>query len=215
MAPQSSFVSRSGSKFLLIIMALLLLACAAVQAATATPVPTSTSTFTPTVRPSSTPKPTYTPTPTNTPVPTPADIGDPVSSNGLEFTVIGAVNRDRVYPGGVYLYTPKSGSTFLDVGIKISNSNPGSSKLVLWSDVYVVEENGDTWYPYWSGEKAVTSGKKFDPFTLGIDVTDGSAHIAIDEDVYLRLIFIVSAGPEKTVLFRIGDSPAVEIAVKK
>ena len=98
---------------LIILVAVVIMACqiGSFAAATATPVPTNTlvPTSTSTPKPTLTRRPTLTPLPTSTTVPTPAAVGEPVLDNDIEITVIDAFDRDRIYPGGEYLYTPRQG----------------------------------------------------------------------------------------------------------
>jgi hypothetical protein len=170
--------------------------------------------------PSNTPKslePVNTPEPTATQetlaTPTPAPVGVAVRSDSYEVTVIKAVKLDRLYPGGKYSYTPKAGNMIVDVGVKVSNLT-GSQASVKWSNVYVVEETGDAWYPSYGTYKE--SGKEIDPFSLGISENTivGEDVITFKGDIYLRLIFIVADNDPTTFVFGFDDSPLIEITIK-
>lgn len=166
------------------------------------------------VRPTATDRPTVAPEPTATIEPTPAPVGVPVRSGKYEVTVINAVKLERIYPGGKYLYTPNAGDVIVDVGVKVSDLT-GSQVSVKWGNVYVVEPNGDAWYPTWGSYKE--SGKKIDPFGLGIsdENINGDDLITFKGDIYLRLIFIVTEGDPTVFVFGFDDSPLIEIVVKK
>ena len=205
----------------IILVAVVIMACqiGSFAAATATPAPTNTlvPTSTPTPKPTLTKRPTLTPLPTSTTVPTPAAVGEPVLlDSNIEITVIDAFDRDRIYPGGEYLYTPKQGYILVDMGVRIRNLNPGKTVSVPWQQVYILEDNGDSWYPLWGSAKMVESDKTIDPFTIGIssNEVDGNELINIENDVYLRLIYIVQESNQQ-ILFGIKNSPQIELALHK
>lgn len=189
-------------------------------AATATPVPANTKpplpTNTSTSEPSPTPPPTSTFPPTATPEPTPAAVGEPVIGKDIEITVIDALVRNRVYLGGSYLYVPNPGYLLVDMGVRVKNLNPSKTIFIPWNQIYVVEDNGDSWYPLWGSTKVVASGETYDPFFIGISSIkiDGGGYIRIENDTYLRMIFIVRDSNQK-ILFGIGTSPQVEITLHK
>ena len=157
-----------------------------------------------------TPEPTETPIPTETLPPPPVPVGETVQGSNIEVTVVDVIVRDRIYPGGVYLYTPNPGYQILDFGVKVSNLKPGHTLSIQWGNVYIVEENGDSWYPIWGSAKMVASGASFDPFSIGISDTelDGNDTFQVEEDTYLRLIYIVQSDPPQTILFAIEDTPS-------
>jgi hypothetical protein len=161
--------------------------------------------------PADSPEPIATEEPLETP--TPAPVGVPVSSGSYEVTVIKAVKLDRLYPGGKYSYTPKPGNIIIDTGVKVSNLT-GSQASVKWSNVYVVEETGDAWYPTFGSYKE--SGKELDPFSLGIseNTINGDDVISFKGDIYLRLIFLLTDNAPTTFLFGFEDSPYIEITIK-
>jgi hypothetical protein len=187
------------------LLAVVILACGLFSPSVASP--TATPTQAP--RDTATPRPTATTRPTETLPPTPAPVGIPVPGSDIEVTVVDVIARDRIYPGGVYLYTPKAGFQILDFGVKVHNLKPGSTQSIKWSNVYIVEENGDSWYPIWGGAKMVASGATFDPFTIGISEKElvGEDSFQVEEDTYLRLVYIVQSDPPQSILFAIEDSP--------
>ncbi len=173
-----------------------------------------TETLVPTNTP--TPVPTETPIPTETPFPTPAAVGEAVAGDGVEITVVEAYERDRLYPGGEYLYRPNAGYLIIDVGVHIKNMNPGSPISIPWNSVYVLEDNGDSWMPIYGSVEYVSSGESFDPLTIGIssDYVDENGSIETEDDAYLRLIYLVADSNEH-ILFGIGNSGQVELTLKK
>jgi hypothetical protein len=158
-----------------------------------------------------TPKPTETAIPTETLPPPPVPVGEPVQGSNIEVTVVDVIVRDRIYPGGVYLYSPKAGFEILDFGVKVTNLVSGHTQSIQWSNVYIVEENGDSWYPIWGGAKMVPGGSSFDPFSIGISEQElvGTDTFEVEEDTYLRLIYIVQSDPPQTILFAIEDTPFI------
>ena len=133
-------------------VALIVLACGS-GAAAATPPPLPS--VPPTPVDTATPRPTSTARPTATnipPTPTPASIGFPVVYDPLEITVLDVINRESVHFGDVTggwetFYKPLPGKYLIDVGVLVRNLKPGDAVRMTWSNVYVVEANGDAWYP--------------------------------------------------------------------
>jgi hypothetical protein len=208
---------------ILFFVGLFMLACVGGTVATSAPVaaPTDaapTTVVVPTVAAPTElpPVATLAPEPTATEIqatPTPAPVGVPVRSGSYEVTVLGAVKLGRFYPGGTLLYTANPGNIIADVGVKVSNLT-GSPASVKWSNVYVVEKTGEAWFPFYGSYKE--SGKKIDPFSLGISdkATNGDDLITFNGDIYLRLIFIVTDNDPTTFVFGFDDSPLIEITVK-
>ncbi len=199
-------------------VAVLILACSGgsiVASATETPSATSTTISTNTA----TPPPTATPRPTKTPFPTPAPKGVSIKAGDFSFTVVDAVSLRRIYPGGQYLFTPNPGYVILDVGVRLENKTSGEAISIPWENVYITEQNGDSWYPYWGSYKPVESGTEMDPFTIGISSNEivGTELISFTGDAYLRLVFIVGDNNNQPVplMFGIGDSPETELLVEQ
>jgi len=211
------YSNRFTKVLFVLLVALFALACAAVPlGATATPVPTNT----PLPTNTATPKPTATPLPTetNTPLPpTPAPMGVPVQSDLYEVTVLNARRLDSgVHTGDGYYWTANAGKVFIEIEVKVSNLQSGSNANVPWSSIYVVESNGDAWYPNWGGFKAVASGKSFAASNLSVSgIDDGAATLPFTDDLYLRLIYVVTESDPTTVLFGFDTSPMIEVIVKK
>ena len=187
---------------------------------TATPEPTSTPepTLEPTATlvPTKTPVPTKTSVPTETPFPTPAAVGETVAGVGVEVTVVEAYERERLYPGGEYLYRPNAGYIIIDVGVHIKNLSPGETISIPWNNVYVLEDNDDIWMPVFGSVEYVTDGSSFDPLTIGIssDYVEANDLIEVEHDVYLRLLYVIKDSNEH-ILFGVGESAQIELTLKK
>lgn len=202
----------------ILILAFLITACS-IAASEPTPIPP---TDTPAATATKTPKPTSTPRPTATLVPTPAPLGSAVTYNSLEITVLDVFNRESVHFGDVSghwetFYKPIAEHYLIDVGVLVHNLKPGNVVPVKWGNIFIVEENGDGWYPGWGKAKTVETGTKIDPFSIGLSSTNLNPDdlVQFDNDTYLRLIFMVVADPEQTILFGIEDSPAIGFKVNK
>ena len=143
-------------------------------------------------------------------------MGDSVSGENVTITVVEAFDRERIYPGGSYSYTPNPGYLIIDMGVRLENLTPGKTVSIPWNQVFVLEDNGDGWYSIWGSLKKVGSGDTYDPFNIGInsEQLDGQELITFDGDVYLRLINIVRESNEH-ILFGIGDSGLVELTLRK
>jgi hypothetical protein len=199
----------------MLLVAFIVLACSSgALAATATPVPTNTATPAPTN--TATPKPTKTPLPTATLEPTPAPVGVPVQSESYEVVVSNVRRLDSgVHTGDGYYWSANPGYVFIELEVKVSNLR-SSEASVSWGDIYVVESSGDAWYPNWGGSKAVESGSSFAASSLSVSsIDDGGATISFADDLYLRVIYIVTESDPTTVLFGFADSPKIEVVVKK
>ena len=205
----------------LIVVLTVILACSGgglgAPAATDTPAPTNTPapTSTITLTPTKTARPTRTPEPTATLTPTPAPLGVPVKTDSYEVTVVGAVDLKRIYPGGKYLYTPNAKYMIVDIGVRVRNLNPGQTISMPWSEVYVVEENNDSWYALWGSFEEVSSGSEIDPFTLGISDQEinGDDTFSFTQDAYFRLVYILARESTKNILFGFGDSPMITLTI--
>jgi hypothetical protein len=126
-------------------------------------------------------------------------------------TVLEARELKRVYMGDYYWY-PNPGYMFVELTVKVSNKKDFPVR-VPWQNVYVVEEDGSSWYPYWAGYKAVESGKTVDGSSIGVnEIVDGADTINFEEDVMLRLIWLLVEKEKTTILFGFDDSPQVEIS---
>ena len=211
---------RFRSVIFLLCVVLIMLACSGgMAAATPTPVPSPspTLTSTPTSIPSITPSPTLTEIP---PTITPAPVGVSVKYDSLEITVLSVKNLESVHFGDVAggwetFYKPLPGKYLIDVGVLVRNLDPGRAVSMDWRNIFIVESNGDAWYPAWGSVRTVNVDKKMDPFTIGLSSTaiDGESAIEFNNNTYLRLIFSVEADPEQEILFAIGRSPAIAFRV--
>jgi len=170
----------------------------------AVPVPTAAPTATFTAIPSFTPSPTLSPTPTFTPSPTvtstplPA-VGTPASNGNWEVTVLeGAVSRPTLFfYGGSYEYPSDKRNIFVDMAVRIRNLNPMQNGPISLASFWVVDEAGTVSTVSAVGIQPATSNKSIDPFSIGVthnpyyDPTRFTALLQND-DIYMRLIFIVS-----------------------
>ena len=198
----------------LVVLFLFLLACGGGAVAfTPTPLPTST----PEATDTSTPRPTRTPQPTATevpPTPTAVPMGTPVSNEEYEVSVVSLRTLNTVYLDEIYQWVPTAGNMFVELGIKVVNLKPGSSVSVPWGDVYVIEEDGGTWYPNWGEFKPVTSGVEISPKSLVFRPLDNpSEQVTFDEVVFIRAIYGVARHSPTTLLFGFGEAPLIEVVV--
>jgi len=175
--------------------------------------------MTQTARPTNTPVPTSTKTPRPTPTmpPTAAPIGAVVPQGSLEITLLSALERKTMHIGDVqgryyvYYYAPK-GTRIIDLAVLVHNTDPNRSVKVKWGDVYVVEPNGDSWYPVWAKTKSVAEANLADPFSIGISSEDVDPESVVEfvQDTYLRLVFIVKNDSAAKLRFQVEDSPRIE-----
>jgi len=171
------------------------------------------------------PEPPLIPTSTEIPItatPSPVPIGSIVQYNDLEITVLDVINRESVHfgdksPDGqwTYFYTPKAGDNIIDVGVLVRNTDHSNAYQTQWQYIYVLESNGDGWYPSWGKVKSVSSDAKVDPFTIGLssDPLQAEDVVEFTGDTYMRLIYSVADDPNQTILFGIEDSPNVSFNV--
>ena len=204
----------------LLVVALLMSACTnAAIFATPTPLPTDTPTPSPTFTPSLTftPSPTFTASPTATEVPptsTAAPMGVPVSSGDYEVNVKSVRTLGSVYISNRYRWVATANNMFVELGIKVINSKPGSKLNIYWSDIYVIEENGKTTTPDWGEFKPVASGVEINPKTLLFkELRNPSERVVFDEVVFIRAIYIITKQRPTTILFGFGHSPLIEVVV--
>ena len=174
-----------------------------------------------TAEPTSTPRPTAMALPTQTPIPTPAPLGSPVTYGSLEITVLAAVGRPTMHLGDIQgrhyvYYYAKGDQRFLDIAVLVHNSDLAHPSQVNWKNVFVAEENGDSWYPVWAKTKVSASNNIGDPFSIGISSDEVKGDDAVDfkDYTYMRLVFLVAKDPAQTIVFGIGDSPPIAFQVK-
>jgi len=140
-------------------------------------------------------------------------VGVPVRNDSYEVTVLNARELKRVYMGNYYWY-PNPGYIFVELIVRVSNLSKFDAH-VRWENVYIAEEGGESWYPWWGGYQAVETDKEVDGSSVGVDeIVDGSVTINFAKDAVLRLIWIVAKGEKTTILFGFDDSPNIEIILE-
>lgn len=181
---------------------------------------TPTSTATPSSTPTATPRPTWTPSPTPSPTATPASLGDTVSDNELEITLLRVRNLESVHFGDVEgnwetFYTASPGYYLIELDVLVHSLFPDRPISYTWKYVYVEEESGDAWYPTWANTRVVEPGKRIDPSTIGLSSAQvvPSDILNIKQDTFLRLIYGVSDNPDQVILFHLGDSQPIQFTV--
>ena len=170
---------------------------------------THTSTSTPTQKPTSTP----TLPPTSTSTPKPAKVGETISGDGFEFTVVNLVYREQLHFSSYQYYYPKDGFVFLEVVIRIQNSNPQTPLNILWEKVIAFEDDENT-MPYWTYIKYVETGETMSSARFPyIEYNASDIHIENKHDAYVKAIFIVGDSNE-SVLLGIKNSPLVDVTTE-
>ncbi len=141
-------------------------------------------------------------------------MGTPVSTENYEVNVLYMRRLDTVYLDQDYVWVPKKGYMFVELGIKAVNLKPGSTVAVPWQDIYVIEQNGDAWYPSWGEAKAVASGVEISPKSLTFhEIKDKYERVVFKEVAFVRAIYIVGDQRPTTLLFGFGDSPLIAVDV--
>lgn len=69
-------------------------------------------------------------------------MGTPVSNGDYEVNIVYMRTLDTVYLDTMYHWVPTKGNMFVELGVIVSNSNPGSKINVRWGDVSIQESNG-------------------------------------------------------------------------
>jgi hypothetical protein len=175
--------------------------------------------------PTSTPVPTLTPVPpTSTPIPTatevpptqaPASLGEVVSYNTLEISVLDVYRHDNLIPGNGYRYWANSGFMIIDLVVKVQNTG-SSPASITWNDTYVLDDTGSRNEVMFGGSRSASKTAKVDPLSIDYnDLYGGRGGVEVVDTVYMRIIYIVPDKHEQKVLFGIGDSPLIELTVKK
>jgi hypothetical protein len=202
---------------LVLVISLVILGCGPGQFLGSAVTPSSTSAPEPTStpKPTSTSEPTSTPRPTATNVPpTPASLGEVVSYNTIEISVLDVYRHDNLIPGNGYRYWANPGYMIIDLVVKAQNTGtiPVS---ITWGDTYVLDDTGARNDVMFAGSRPAAKNKKVDPLSIDYNDVSGSALIEIEDAVYMRIVYIIPDKPEQKVLFGIGDSPLIEFTVKK
>ncbi len=174
----------------------------------ASAIPSNTPRVISTQRPTSTPKPTFTITAT------PAAVGETVSNEKYEVQVITVRTLNTVYISEYANWVPTEGNMFVEICLKVVNLDPGSKISVPWGKVYVIEEDGSSWYPNWGEFKSVASGVEVNPKSLAFKaLEDRTERVIFDDTVFIRAIFAVAKHNPTTLIFGFGDSPLIEVIV--
>jgi hypothetical protein len=141
-------------------------------------------------------------------------MGMTVSSGDYEVNVISMRTLNTVYLDTQYQWVPTAGNMFVELGIKVVNLKPGSEVSVPWGNVYVIEEDGGTWYPNWGEFKPVAKGIEISPKSLVFKILDDpNEPVVFDEVVFIRAIYGVAKHSPTTILFGFGDAPLIEVVV--
>jgi hypothetical protein len=208
------------TKPMLVLLAIIVLACNA--GGIITPVSTNPSEATPTQKATNTatPKPTSKPRPTATkitPTPIPIPMGTPVSNEDYEVNVLYMRTLDTVYLDAEYHWVPTAGNMFVELGIKVVNLNPRATGAVRWGDIYVLEvdEHAGPWYPNWGESKSVASDVTVNPKSLVFKSLEDKAseQIIFKDVVFVRAIYTVRKHSPTTLLFGFDSSPLIQVIV--
>jgi hypothetical protein len=212
-------IKRSPILFLITLFAAISLACAGLSAApTATPEPTAASTNTPEPPPTATAtqKPTSTPRPTATAIPptaTPAPVGVTVSNEDYDVNVVKVRKLGSVYLDQNYVWQANPGYLFLELGVQITSKKMGS-KSIPWQNIYVIEQDGNSWYPGWGGFQIARSGETVNTATIIFaPINDGTELVQFGDTVFLRVIWNITDNNPSTVNFGFDTSPLIEVVI--
>lgn len=203
--------------FFLTTLVALSLACSTVSSL-ATPVDTSISAEPPTatIAATATQKPTSTPRPTATAVPptaTPAPVGVTVSNEEYEVNIVKVRKLGSVYLDQNYIWEANPGYLFLELGVQVISKRTGTTSIP-WQNIYVTEQDGNSWYPGWGGFQTATSGVNINPATIIFaQIHDGNELVSFGEAVFLRLIWTIKDNNPSTVYFGFDTSPLIEVII--
>lgn len=206
--------------FLLFVTALLILslACSVLSSA---PDPTATALFTEipptaTIAATATKKPTATPQPTATEIPptaTAAPVGVMASNADYDIDVVKVRKLGSVYLDQNYIWQANPGYLFLELGVKVMSKKSGTTS-VPWEYIYVIDEDGNSWYPGWGGFEVATAGENINPASIIFaEITTDSKSISFTDVVFLRLIWTIKDNNPSTVLFGFDTSPLIEVVI--
>src|SRR5262249_31099699 len=106
------------------------------------------------------------------------------------------------------------GYLVLELRVKEKNLQPAKPVSSFWGNAYVVEENGDTWYPCCAAYKPVASGVDINPSSIVFaELKTGHEPVNFEATALLRAIWIVKDNNPSTVLFGFEDSPLIEVTI--
>jgi hypothetical protein len=150
-------------------------------------------------------------------------VGVAVTSDKYEITVVKVRRLETVYLSDTYHWVAKPGYAFLELGVKVENLQSGTAE-VRWEDIDVIDSNHQSRPPTWVGAKVVERGVEANPSSI-IFAPSGNMSslykgevaketVSFDEVAFLRLIYGVEKNDPKTVvLFRLEDSPLIEVTL--
>lgn len=212
-------IKRSPILFLIAMFTTISLACAGLSTApTATPEPVSTATSTPEPLPTATAttKPTNTPRPTATAIPpaaTPAPVGVTVSNEDYDVNVVKVRKLGSVYLDQNFVWQANPGYLFLELGVQITSKKMGN-KSIPWQNIYVIEQDGNSWYPGWGGFQTARSGETVNTATIIFaPIDNGNELVQFGDTVFLRAIWNITDNNPSIVHFGFDTSPLIEVVI--
>jgi hypothetical protein len=207
---------KSPVLFLIIILIAVSLACATVTSPSPEPTATTVPTEPPTIAPTATQKPTSTPRPTATAIPptaTAAPVGVIVSNEDYDVNVVKVRKLGSVYLDQNYVWQANPGYLFLELGVQVTSKKMGN-KSIPWQNIYVIEQDGNSWYPGWGGFQAARTGETVNPATIIFaPINDGTELVHFGDAVFLRLIWTIKDNNPSKVHFGFDTSPLIEVVV--
>ncbi|GAB4402145.1 MAG: hypothetical protein OHK003_29360 [Anaerolineales bacterium] len=172
--------------------------------------PTATIAATATQKPTSTPRPTATAVP---PTATAAPVGVTVSNEEYEVNVIKVRKLGSVYLDQNYIWEANPGYLFLELGVQVISKRTGITSIP-WQNIYVTEQDGNSWYPGWGGFQTAKSGENINPATIIFaQIHNENELVSFGEVVFLRLIWTIKDNNPSTVYFGFDTSPLIEVTI--
>lgn len=209
-------IKKSPGLFLVTILIAVSLACATVSSPSPEPTATSAPTEPPTIPPTATQKPTSTPRPTATVIPptaTAAPVGVTVSNADYDVNVVKVRKLGSVYLDQNYIWEANPGYLFLELGVQVTSKKMGN-KSIPWQNIYVIEQDGNSWYPGWGGFQIAQTGATINTATIIFaPIHDGNELVQFGDTVFLRLIWNIADNNPSTVYFGFDTSPLVEVVI--
>ncbi|NWF64170.1 MAG: hypothetical protein HXY38_07685 [Chloroflexi bacterium] len=136
-----------------------------------------------------------------------------VSNKEYEVNVIKVRKLGSVYLDQNHVWQANPGYLFLELGVRVVGKRTGITSIP-WKNIYVVDQDGNSWYPNWGGYKTASIGEKINPAEIIFaEIENEKALISFTEAIFLRLIWTVKDNNPSTVLFGFDTAPLIEVVI--
>jgi hypothetical protein len=136
-----------------------------------------------------------------------------VSNEDYDVNVVKVRKLGSVYLDQNYVWQANPGYLFLELGVRAISKKAGS-KAIPWENIYIIEQDGSSWYPNWGGYQTAKAGETVNPASIIFaQINSGSEVIQFSDAVFLRVIWTIKDNNPSTVYFGFDNAPLIEVII--